>query len=98
MPHHAVRDEVAIFPAYAGVNRKGRAKMNKIAAHLKTCQKKLKRGIDWDDEAAWLTKRFRHGGKSYVVHVKPSNRVDIYIDEEPVFSGHLRLALMTFGD
>lgn len=72
--------------------------MNKIAAHLKTCQKRIKRGIDWDDEAAWLTKRFRHGGKCYAVHVKPSNRVDIYIDEEPVFSGHLRLALMTFGD
>ena len=72
--------------------------MNKITAHLKTCQKRIKQGIDRDDEAAWLTKRFRHGGESYVVHVHPSNHVDIYIDKELVFSGHLRLALMTFGD
>jgi len=72
--------------------------MNKITAHLKTCQKRIKQGIDWDDEAAWLTKRFRHRGENYVVHVHPSNRVDIYIDRELIFSGHLRLALMTFGD
>lgn len=72
--------------------------MNKITAHLKMCQKRIKQGIDWDDEAAWLTKRFRHGGENYVVHVHPSNSVDVYIDKELVFSGHLRLALMTFGD
>ena len=72
--------------------------MDKITAHLKKCQKRIKRGIDWDDEAAWLTKRFRHGGENYAVHVKPSSNVEIYIDRELVFSGHIRLALMTFGD
>lgn len=72
--------------------------MNKITSHLKRCQKKLKRGIYWDDEAAWLTKSFCHGGENYVVHVHPNSRVDIYIDKELVFSGHLRLALTIFGD
>lgn len=72
--------------------------MNKITAHLKMCQRRIKRGIDWDDDAAWLTKRFRHGGENYVVHVHPSNIVNIYINEELVFSGHIRLALMTLGD
>lgn len=71
--------------------------MGKITAHLKMCQKRIKQGIDWDDEAAWLTKKFRHGGENYAVHVNPSNNVNIYIDRELVFSGHIRLALMTFG-
>lgn len=71
--------------------------MGKVTAHLKMCQKRIKQGIDWDDEAEWLTKKFRQNGEAWVVSVSPSNRVAVTVDGETIFDGHIKLALMTFG-
>lgn len=72
--------------------------MGKITAHLKMCQKRIKQGIDWDDDCKWLRKRFRYGGEDWEVYVNPSNRTTVSVNGEVIFDGHLRLALMTFGD